>query len=67
MKVIGDVYSFFQEGSLKIESNQLILSHTAILEHVCVALKISEFIVSATLKEISLHVSFYVSTYLRCV
>jgi hypothetical protein len=67
MKVISDVHSFFQEVSLKIKSNQLILPHAAILKHLCVALEIREFIVSATLKEISLHVSFCVSTCLRVV
>jgi hypothetical protein len=67
MNVILDVHSFFQEGNLKTKSNKPILPHTAVLKHLCVALKISEFVVSATLKEISLHVSFCVSTCLRFV
>jgi hypothetical protein len=40
MKVAIDVPSLFQEESLKIKNNQLILPHTAILERV--RLKISE-------------------------
>jgi hypothetical protein len=37
MKTIRDVHSFFQEECLKVENNQPILPHTAILERVCVA------------------------------
>jgi hypothetical protein len=38
MKAIRDVYSFFQDDSLKIKNNQPILPHTAIVERVCAAL-----------------------------
>jgi hypothetical protein len=38
---IRDVHFFFQEESFKIRNNQQVLSHTAIMEHVCACLKVS--------------------------
>jgi hypothetical protein len=40
MKAIRDVHSFFQEESFKT-NDQPVLPHTAIMEHVCVCLKVS--------------------------
>jgi hypothetical protein len=51
MKAIIDVHSFFQEESLKIKNNQPILPHTALLDFVCAALKISKNTVRRTVKE----------------
>jgi hypothetical protein len=51
MKAIRDVHSFFPEESLLVKNNHPVLSHTAILECVCAALKISENTVSRTLQE----------------
>jgi hypothetical protein len=42
MKAIRDVHYFFQEESFKIKNNQPILPHTAIMQHVCASLKISQ-------------------------
>jgi hypothetical protein len=41
MKVIRDVHSLFKEERFKIRNNQSILPHTAIMERVCVCLKVS--------------------------
>jgi hypothetical protein len=41
MKAIRDVNFFFQEESFKIRNNQQVLLHTAIMERVCVSLKVS--------------------------
>jgi hypothetical protein len=41
MKAIRDVRSFFQEESFKIRNDEQVLPHTAIMELVCVCLKIS--------------------------
>jgi hypothetical protein len=51
MKAIRDVHSFFQEESVKIESNQPVIPLTAIVAHLCAAFKICESLVRATLKE----------------
>jgi hypothetical protein len=42
MKAIRSIHSFFQEGSLKFTHNYPILAHRAILQRMCVALKVSE-------------------------
>jgi hypothetical protein len=67
MKIIGDVHSFFQEESLKINNNQPVLLRAAILECVCVTLDIIDSAVPATLKDCSRHVSCFVNTCMRCV
>jgi hypothetical protein len=41
MKAIRDVHSFFQEETFKIRNNLPVLLHTAIMERVCVCLKVS--------------------------
>jgi hypothetical protein len=40
MKASCDVYSLFQEESIKIRNNQAVLPHTAIMDHVCACLKV---------------------------
>jgi hypothetical protein len=42
MKAIRNAHSFFQEEGLQIKNNHPVLPHTAVLECVCAAMKISE-------------------------